>query len=51
MDTGLNAHDTEKIRAIFKKFPQIDKVILYGSRAMGTYKPGSDIDIRLFVKI
>jgi predicted nucleotidyltransferase len=33
-----------------KKFPQIEKAVLYGSRAMGTYKPGSDIDLSLFGK-
>ncbi|MEI8402869.1 MAG: nucleotidyltransferase domain-containing protein, partial [Alcaligenaceae bacterium] len=28
----------------------IDKVVLYGSRALGTHKPGSDIDLALFGK-
>ena len=50
METGLNTRDTEKICAVFKKFPQIDQAILYGSRAMGNYKPGSDIDISLVGK-
>ena len=27
------------------QYPQIDKVILYGSRATGTYRNGSDIDL------
>lgn len=50
MDTGLNTHTASKIFSVFKRFPQIEKVILYGSRAMGTYKPGSDIDISLIGK-
>ena len=28
-------------------FPNIDEVILYGSRAKGTFKNGSDIDLSL----
>lgn len=50
MDTGLNTHATLKIFSVFKRFPQIEKAILYGSRAMGTYKPGSDVDISLIGK-
>lgn len=48
MDTGLNAEASSKICAVFKKYPQIEKAVLYGSRAMGTYKPGSDVDLSLF---
>lgn len=47
MDTGLNLDSTSKICAVFKKFPQVEQAILYGSRAMGTFKSGSDIDITL----
>ena len=47
MDTGLNIDTTSKICSIFKNFPQVEQAILYGSRAMGTFKPGSDIDITL----
>ncbi len=50
MDTGLNTHTTLKIFSVLKRFPQIEKAILYGSRAMGTYKPGSDVDISLIGK-
>jgi len=31
----------------FKSFPEIEKVIIYGSRAMGNYKKGSDIDLAI----
>lgn len=47
MDTGLSLDSTSKICAVFKKFPQVEQAILYGSRAMGTFKSGSDIDITL----
>lgn len=50
MDTGLNAEASSKICAVFKKIPQVEKAVLYGSRAMGTYKPSSDIDLSLIGK-
>jgi type I restriction enzyme S subunit len=45
--TGLNDTDIEKIRAVFKLHKEIEKAVLYGSRAKGTYKPASDIDLVL----
>lgn len=45
--TGLNDIDIEKIKTIFKMHKEIEKVVLYGSRAKGTYKPASDIDLVL----
>lgn len=41
---GLTDADKNIIAAIFKKYPQIDDVILFGSRAMDRFKPASDID-------
>ena len=29
-------------------FSEIEKVLIFGSRAMGNYKPGSDIDLAVF---
>jgi predicted nucleotidyltransferase len=37
------------MRGIFSKYDSLNKVIIYGSRAMGNYKNGSDIDITLEV--
>ena len=37
----------QKICAVFARYPQVDKAILYGSRATGAYKNGSDIDLTL----
>ena len=34
----------------FKDFEQIEKVAIYGSRAMGNYIKGSDIDLVLYGK-
>lgn len=47
IDTGLNNSDMEKIQNVLALYPQVEKVILYGSRAKGTYKPASDIDLTL----
>lgn len=42
---GLKEKDTEAIRQCLAETPQVMKVILFGSRAMGTYRNGSDIDL------
>ncbi|MDW8104452.1 MAG: nucleotidyltransferase domain-containing protein [Armatimonadota bacterium] len=44
---GLKESTIEQIRAVLAKYPQVQKAILYGSRAKGTYKNGSDIDLTL----
>lgn len=45
MKFGLNESTIRNIRRVFLQYPQISKVILYGSRAKGNYKNGSDIDL------
>jgi predicted nucleotidyltransferase len=35
------------METLFKKHPAIRSVTLYGSRAKGNFRPGSDIDITL----
>lgn len=45
MKYGLEDTLIEKIQKVFAAFPQVDKVILFGSRAKGDYKTGSDIDL------
>jgi type I restriction enzyme S subunit len=44
---GLKAIHIDKIISVFDKYPDIYKAILYGSRAKGNYREGSDIDISL----
>ncbi|MBE9563520.1 MAG: nucleotidyltransferase domain-containing protein [Proteobacteria bacterium] len=44
---GLDNDNIRNINQAFIKYPQIEKVILYGSRAKGNYRNGSDIDITL----
>ncbi len=44
---GLSPETHRKIADVLSRFPQINRVILYGSRAKGNFKPGSDIDLTL----
>lgn len=50
MNFGLSDSTVTKIQTVFEKYTQVDKVVVYGSRAKGNYRPGSDIDITLFGK-
>jgi predicted nucleotidyltransferase len=45
--SGLTYEDIKRIKSVFSKYTQIEKVVIYGSRAMGNYKPASDIDLTL----
>jgi uncharacterized protein len=45
---GLSDEAVAKIRGVFSHFPEVEKAVLYGSRAKGNAKPGSDIDLTLF---
>ena len=47
MTLGLSGKELNMITLVFKKFPGIEEALLFGSRAMGTFKPGSDVDIAL----
>jgi len=44
---GLKEDTINKINSVFKKYEEIEKVILYGSRAKGNYQIGSDIDLTI----
>lgn len=44
---GLPPATLSTIRQILADFPAVQKAIIYGSRAKGTYRPGSDIDLTL----
>ena len=46
-DCGLSEPVIKKICAIFKRYPQVENAVLYGSRAKGAHKTGSDIDLTL----
>ena len=45
---GLPPRTVERIRGVFALHPQVEKAVLYGSRAKGNYRNGSDIDLTLY---
>jgi len=47
MKFGLKEETIISINQAIEKIQTIEKVVLYGSRAKGNYKTGSDIDITL----
>jgi predicted nucleotidyltransferase len=44
---GLDESTVARINDVFAQFSAVEGAILYGSRAKGTFKPGSDIDLAL----
>ena len=48
MNHGLPESTVERIRGVLAHFPEVEKAVLYGSRAKGTHRPGSDIDLALY---
>ncbi|MFV8333137.1 nucleotidyltransferase domain-containing protein [Flavobacterium sp.] len=44
---GLKKEDIDKINSVFATYNDIDSVIIYGSRAKGNFKVGSDIDLTI----
>lgn len=48
MDFGLRKSDIDYIIEVISNFLEIEKAVIFGSRALGSYKPGSDVDIALY---
>lgn len=44
---GLPDTAVAKLHSVFAAHPHVEQVILYGSRAKGNYRPGSDIDLTI----
>ena len=44
---GLPPKTVAQITGVLAHFPEVEKAVLFGSRAKGTHKPGSDIDLSL----
>lgn len=45
---GLPASVIDKIHGVLAEHPVVTRAVIYGSRAKGNYKTGSDIDLTLF---
>jgi len=48
MKYGLSERTMAQICMVLAQYPAVERAVLYGSRAKGNYKPGSDIDLTLF---
>lgn len=48
MKYGLADHTIDQICAVLAQYTAVERAVLYGSRAKGNFKPGSDIDLTLF---
>lgn len=46
-DFGLSPEAREWITRVLRVFPEVKEAIIFGSRAKGTARPGSDIDLAL----
>lgn len=46
-NTGLREEEVNAINRILSATAGVEKAVLYGSRAKGNYRPGSDIDLVL----
>lgn len=44
---GLNDETIARIKDILAAHGEVEEAMIYGSRAKGTFRPGSDIDIAL----
>ncbi|MBK1695032.1 hypothetical protein CKO09_09820 [Chromatium weissei] len=48
MQFGLSDNTCTILRTIFNQYSAVQKAVIYGSRAKGNYRNGSDIDLTLF---
>ena len=48
LSVGLRLSDLEFMTEVFSRFSEVEKCVLFGSRAKGTYRNGSDVDVALF---
>ena len=44
---GLKSKTIDAINRVFGEFPKIRRVVIYGSRALGSYRNASDIDLTI----
>lgn len=44
---GLEPHELQILQEVLKTFPHITEAILFGSRALGTHRKASDVDLAI----
>src|SRR6266404_5578873 len=47
LNHGLSDKTVSRIACVLERFPTVEKAVLFGSRAKGVHKRGSDIDLAL----
>jgi predicted nucleotidyltransferase len=47
MKYGLSDKQLQEIKEILASYESVDKAVLFGSRAIDTYKEASDVDIAI----
>lgn len=47
---GLSPDVIAKIHGVLAQHPRVQRAVIYGSRAKGNFKPGSDIDLTLVAR-
>jgi predicted nucleotidyltransferase len=47
LSCGLPAQVVQAIQQVLSQYPQVRSAVLYGSRAKGNFREGSDIDLTL----
>ena len=50
MKFGLSDTVIKELQDIFRRHANIEKVLIFGSRSKGNYRPGSDIDLAVIGK-
>jgi len=44
---GLTREDLETITAVLRRYPAVETALIFGSRAKGNFRRGSDVDMTL----
>lgn len=50
MIPGISPSQNEQLLTVFRHRPEVERVVLFGSRAKGNFKPGSDIDLAIYLE-
>ncbi len=48
MTHGLPEHAVAQLQSVLARYREVERAVLYGSRAKGNFRPGSDIDLALY---
>jgi uncharacterized protein len=48
MPSGLSPAEVGQLAAVLRQYPQVERGVLFGSRAKGNARPNSDIDLALY---